>query len=59
MNVLLFIAMFAALLAVALGVFSMVHGGSFNNRYGNKLMRYRLYFQAFAVLLFTLILLTR
>lgn len=59
MHLLLFMAMFAALFSVVLGVFSMVRGGNFNSTYGNKLMRYRLYFQAFALVLFTLILWAR
>ena len=34
-----------------LGLFSMARGGEFNRKYGNKLMRFRVAFQAIAILL--------
>ena len=34
-----------------LGLFSMARGGEFNRKYGNKLMRFRVAFQAVAILL--------
>ena len=34
-----------------LGLFSMARGGEFNRKYGNKLMRFRVAFQALAILL--------
>jgi Hypoxia induced protein conserved region len=34
-----------------LGLFSMARGGEFNRKYGNRLMRFRVAFQAMAILL--------
>jgi len=34
-----------------LGLFSMARGGEFNRKYGNRLMRFRVAFQAVAILL--------
>lgn len=50
--VLMAIAMFAVLLSLALGLFSMVKGGDFNEKHGNRLMRLRVGFQGLALLLF-------
>jgi uncharacterized integral membrane protein len=37
------------------GVVSMARGGEFNNRWGNKLMQARVFFQFLAILLFFLL----
>ncbi len=51
---LMIIAMLAALGALVIGVFGMAKGGAFNNKYGNKLMRARVFLQAGALALFIL-----
>ena len=45
-------AMAATLVVLLVGVVAMLRGGSFNRRYGNKLMRMRILMQAIAVALF-------
>jgi hypothetical protein len=52
--ILMTIAMLAALGALVVGVFGMVKGGAFNKKYGNKLMRARVFLQAAALGLFVL-----
>jgi hypothetical protein len=44
-------AMVIVVLTLFMGLFSMSRGGAFNARYGNKLMRYRVLFQAVAIAL--------
>jgi len=51
---LLIIAMLAVVGVLFFGLFSMARGGPFNQRNANKLMRWRVALQAFAVLLFVL-----
>lgn len=41
----------ATLGVLALGMVSMIRGGDFNRRYGNKLMQWRVMLQAAAILL--------
>jgi hypothetical protein len=53
---LVLIAMFGTLAVLAVGVISMVRGGPFNAKYGNKLMRMRVGMQALALALFALLL---
>ncbi|MGC6537514.1 MAG: twin transmembrane helix small protein [Candidatus Puniceispirillaceae bacterium] len=54
------IVMGAALLIVAFilgwGIYSMGRGGEYNRNISNKLMRYRVLFQALAILIFIVIL---
>ena len=52
--VLMGLAMVAVLGTLGLGVFSMVKGGEFNKKYGNKLMRWRVGLQAVALTFFVL-----
>ena len=49
--VLIFATLAAVLVVLAMGTVSMVRGGDFNRRHGNKLMRLRVGLQALAVLL--------
>ena len=49
----------ATLATLLTGVVGMGKGGAFNDRYGNKLMRFRVIFQGCAVLFFVLGLLSR
>lgn len=48
------IAMGATLSVLVLGLVSMVKGGEFNQKYGNKLMRARVWAQGVALLFFAL-----
>jgi len=49
----------ATLATLLVGVTSMGKGGAFNDKWGNKLMRFRVIFQGCAVGFFVLGLLTR
>ena len=49
--VLIIIALAATLGVLGLGLVSMLRGGDFNRRYGNKLMRARLITQGVTILL--------
>lgn len=51
------IGLLGTLLTLFAGVFSMGKGGNFNEKYGNKLMRMRIYFQGFTLLVFILLML--
>jgi Hypoxia induced protein conserved region len=53
-TVLMGIAMVAVLAVLVLGLFSMVKGGEFNRKYGNRLMRWRVGLQAVALVLFAI-----
>lgn len=55
---LLIAAMLAVLGTLAIGLFSMARGGEFNARYGNRLMRLRVWLQALALVLFVLAMLS-
>lgn len=55
--ILLAIGLLGTLASLFSGLFSMGRGGAFNQRYGNKLMRMRVYFQLFTVVVFVLLLL--
>lgn len=57
--VILIIFMALALGSLLVGVFAMGKGGDFNKKNSNKLMRYRVLFQALAVLFFVLYMLAR
>lgn len=46
--------MLCVLGALALGIFSKVKGGAFNEKYGNKLMRLRVGLQGLALLMLAL-----
>ncbi len=53
MNSLFIFAMFVAMAAVlgvlGLGLFSMIKGGEFNRKYGNRLMQARVWLQGLAI----------
>ncbi len=57
MFLLLAIAMLMTLGVLFTGLFSMARGGSFNAKWGNRLMRYRILFQGIAIALFAVALL--
>ena len=56
--ILLMIAMLATLAVLVVGLVGFFHGGEFNRKYGNKLMRARVTLQFVAVLLLVLVLLS-
>ena len=49
-----FIVLISVLIVLLIGIISMLKGGEFNKRWGNKLMQARVALQAFAVLLIIL-----
>ncbi len=51
-TILMVIGMLATLGVLATGIFSMARGGEFNDRWGNRLMRYRIVAQGFALAMF-------
>ena len=53
------LAMVATASVLAIGIFSMVKGGEFNKKYGNKLMNARVLLQAAALIFLTLASLTQ
>ena len=46
-----FFAMFAVLVVLGLGIFSLARGGTFRENWSNKLMRLRVLFQAIAIVI--------
>ena len=52
LNITLFISMSLVVLVLAWGLITMARGGEYNNSYSNILMRYRIIFQAIAILIF-------
>ena len=57
--ILMVLAMAAVLGVLVVGIFGMAKGGSFNQKYGNRLMQARIYLQVAALGFFVLALLTR
>lgn len=53
-----FLAMLAVLGVLAVGLFSMIKGGDFNKKHGNRLMQMRVTLQGVALALFALAYLT-
>ena len=49
------IAMFAVLVVLAVGIFSLARGGTFRENWSNKLMRLRVLFQAIAIVLLVIL----
>ena len=52
---LIFIFLFAVFIVLTTGIITMLRGGDFNKKWGNKLMRARVILQAIAVLLIVLL----
>ena len=50
----IFIVLFSVLLVLFIGIISMLRGGDFNKRWGNKLMRARVILQGLSILLILL-----
>ncbi len=49
--ILIAIALAAVVVVLIVGVFAMARGGEFNDKYGNRMMRWRVALQALAVIL--------
>lgn len=58
-TILMILAMAAVLSVLVMGIISMIKGGEFNKKYGNKLMRWRVGLQALALALFVLAMMSR
>jgi thiamine transporter ThiT len=56
-NVTLFISLFVVVAILAWGLITMVRGGEYNKSKSNLIMRYRIVFQAIAILIFVCLLL--
>ena len=56
LTILLFAAMGLTVLVLFAGLFSMARGGEFNRKYGNRLMRLRVLFQAIAIAILAIVL---
>lgn len=54
LTIIIFVALGAVLLALMLGVFSMLKGGDFAKRHGNRLMKLRVFLQFSALALIAL-----
>ena len=52
--VLMLLAMLAVLGVLIIGIISMIKGGEFNKKYGNRMMQARVVLQGLALLLFAL-----
>jgi len=57
LGVLLGLAMIGVVASLFIGLFGMARGGDFNARHGNRMMRFRVIFQGFALALIALALL--
>ncbi len=55
--VVIFVALLAVPAVLLVGVSSMMKGGEFNRKYGNKLMRLRVVLHLLAIVLFALVIL--
>jgi hypothetical protein len=56
-NILLFISLLLVVFVLAWGLITMARGGEYNKSKSNMLMRYRIIFQAIAILIFVCLLL--
>ena len=52
LNITLFLSMILVFVILAWGLITMARGGEYNKSYSNILMRYRIIFQAIAILIF-------
>ena len=55
-NIILFASLFIVFLILAWGVITMARGGEYNKSKSNLIMRYRIIFQAIAIIVFVFIL---
>ena len=57
--IMMVLAMLATISVLVIGIFGMVKGGEFNQKYGNKLMNLRVLLQAVALLFLALAIITQ
>ena len=50
--ILMLVAMGATVVSLVMGIVAMTRGGTFNEKHGNNLMRWRVTLQGFALLMF-------
>ena len=55
-NITLFISLFVVVAILAWGLITMARGGEYNKSKSNMIMRYRIVFQAIAILIFVCLL---
>ncbi len=58
-NIILFLSMIIVLLILAWGLITMARGGEYNKSKSNLIMRYRIVFQAIAIIIFVSILMIK
>ena len=58
-NIILFLSLLTVFLILGWGVITMARGGDYNKSKSNLIMRYRIVFQAIAIIIFITILLIR
>ncbi len=58
-NILLFLSLLTVFLILAWGIITMARGGKYNKSMSNVIMRYRIVFQAIAIIIFLSILLIK
>jgi len=56
-NITLYISMFLVVLILVWGLITMARGGEYNKSKSNTIMRYRIIFQAIAIIIFVCLLL--
>jgi len=56
-NITLYVSMFLVVLILAWGLITMARGGEYNKSKSNTIMRYRIVFQAIAIIIFVCLLL--
>ena len=58
-NIILFLSMLIVLMILAWGLITMARGGEYNKSKSNLIMRYRIIFQAIAIIIFVSILMIK
>ena len=58
-NIILFTSLILVLLILAWGIITMARGGEYNKSKSNIIMRYRIVFQAIAIIIFITILIVK
>ncbi|MAP24632.1 MAG: hypothetical protein CMM87_03765 [Rickettsiales bacterium] len=59
LEIMLLLFMFATLFVLALGIGVMLKGGKLNQKYGSKLMRWRVFLQGISLALLALVILRK
>ena len=59
LEITLFISLFLTAAVLAVGIIAMIRGGSFNKKYGTRLMRLRIVMQGLTLLIFAFVLIQR